>query len=89
MRYLLSVGAVLVAASTSVQANPWDVVPPTTPYKNIADAVKASTKPGQPSALNPSCEGMTGDACTRSEESSDKSRPKKLEAFKSPPPKYR
>lgn len=88
MKYIRCIGAALVAASTCVQANPWDQVPNTAPYKNLADAVKASTQPGQPSALNPSCEGMTGDACTRSAESSDKSRPKQVEASKSrPPPK--
>ena len=38
-------------------SNPWDIVPPTTPYRHIADEIKAAAKPGQPSPLNPSCEG--------------------------------
>jgi len=45
--------------------DPWDVMPATVPYKNRSDALKDSKVPGQPSPLNPSCEGMTGDACTR------------------------
>ena len=45
--------------------DPWDDMPATVPYKNRADALKDTEVPGQPSPLNPSCEGLTGDACTR------------------------
>jgi hypothetical protein len=66
LKHVLSCGALFLFAATSAPANPWDQVPSTVPYKNLADAVKASTPPGQQSALNPSCEGKTGDACSRS-----------------------
>lgn len=49
-------------------SNPWDVVPAAAPYRNLAEAIKATSKPGEASPLNPSCEGETGDACVRSEE---------------------
>jgi len=49
-------------------SNPWDIVPPMVPYRNLADEIKAASKPGQASPLNPSCEGKTGDACVRSAE---------------------
>ena len=75
MKRVLVVGAILAATSTSVPANPWDLVPPTPPYKNLADEIKATSRPGQPSPLNPSCAGMTGDQCVRSEQPSDNSRP--------------
>jgi hypothetical protein len=74
MKMVLLAGALLVT-SASALANPWDVVPPTPPYKSEADAVKAATPPGQPSNLNPSCAGMTGDACIRSQESYGNSAP--------------
>ena len=48
--------------------DPWDMLPATVPYRNIADAVEKSAVPGQPSPLNPSCEGMTGDACVKAEQ---------------------
>jgi len=75
MKRVLVVGVLLATMSTSAPANPWDLVPPTPPYKNLADGIKATSQPGQPSPLNPSCSGMTGDQCVRSEQSSDKSRP--------------
>jgi hypothetical protein len=84
MKSALLIGALLVAASTSAQGNPWDVVPPTPPYKNLADEIMATSKPGQSSALNPTCEGMTGDACVRSEQSSDNSRPQPAQPSGSP-----
>jgi hypothetical protein len=74
MKRVLVIGMLLATTSTSAPANPWDVVPPA-PYKNLADEIKATSRPGQPSALNPSCAGMTGDQCVRSEQSSDNSRP--------------
>jgi len=89
VKYVRSIGAMLLAASTSAPANPWDETPRTAPYKNLADAVKATTQPGQPSTLNPSCEGMSGDACVRSAESSDKSRSKPLEETSKTPDKPR
>jgi hypothetical protein len=52
------------AAQTS--SNPWDSLPAVAPYRNLAEAIKESSGPGQPSPLNPTCEGMTGDACVRS-----------------------
>lgn len=48
--------------------DPWDDVPATVPYKNVADAIKDSARPGEPSPLNPSCEGMTGEQCVRAAE---------------------
>src|SRR5690349_13866707 len=45
--------------------DPWDVVPPMVPYRNLADEVKATSKPGQASPLNPNCEGKTDDAIDR------------------------
>jgi hypothetical protein len=48
--------------------DPWDVVPAIAPYRNWADGLKAASKPGEASPLNPSCEGKTGDACVRSVE---------------------
>jgi hypothetical protein len=48
--------------------DPWDIVPAIAPYRNWADALKTTSKPGEASPLNPSCEGKTGDACVRSEE---------------------
>ena len=75
MKRVLVIGALLATISTSAPANPWDVVPPTPPYKNLADEIKATPRQGQPSPLNPSCAGMTGDQCVRSEQSSDNSRP--------------
>jgi hypothetical protein len=84
MKKFLLMSALLATASTSAQANPWDDVPPTVPYKNLADAVEATSQPGQPSALNPSCAGMTGDACARSEQSSNNSAPKPAQASGSP-----
>jgi len=89
VRFTLSLGAILLAASTVAVANPWDDVPRTPPHKKLADAVKANSQPGQPSALNPSCEGMTGDACTKSARELDKSRPAYEEASKTPPPPKR
>jgi len=83
MKNVLFIGALLVTASAPVRANPWDVTPPA-PYRNLADSLKATSKPGQASPLNPSCEGKTGDACVRSEESSDNSRPKPAQASGSP-----
>lgn len=53
------------ALEKGVFHDPWDVMPVTIPYKNRSDAIKDSARPGQPSPLNPSCEGMTGDACAR------------------------
>jgi hypothetical protein len=75
MKRIFLIGVLLATTSTSAPANPWDLVPPTPPYKNLADEIKATSQPGQPSALNPSCAGMTGDQCVRSEQSSDNSRP--------------
>jgi hypothetical protein len=75
MKRVLVIGVLFATTSTSAPANPWDLVPPTPPYKNLADEIKATSRPGQPSALNPSCAGMTGDQCVRSEQSSDNSRP--------------
>lgn len=75
MKSALIIGASLVTLSTSAQCNPWDVASQTPPYKNLAEEIKATSKPGQASALNPSCEGMTGDACVRAEESADSARP--------------
>jgi hypothetical protein len=83
VKNVLFIGALLVTTSTSVQANPWDEVQPP-PYKNLADAVKATGEPGRASPLNPSCEGMTGDACVRSEQSSDNSRPKPVQSPAAP-----
>ena len=74
MKRVLVIGVLLAISSTSAPANPWDQVPPS-PNKNLADDIKATSRPGQPSALNPSCAGMTGDECVRSEQSSDNSRP--------------
>ena len=86
MKHVLSCAALFVAASTSAQANPWDQVPSTVPYKNIADTVKASSPSGQQSALNPSCEGKTGDACSRSAVGLDKLRARAApEAISKPP----
>ena len=84
MRYILSIGALALAASMATQANPWDVAPKAVPYKNVADAVKATSEPGKPSALNPSCAGMTGDACTKEAKRLDKPQPKQLEASNPP-----
>lgn len=84
MKHMLSIGSVLLAASTSAHANPWDQVPQTPPYKNVADAVKATTPPGQPSALNPSCAGMTGDQCTRSAEQLAKLQPQEANTPRAP-----
>jgi hypothetical protein len=75
MKRVLVIGMLFATSSTLAPANPWDVVPPTPPYKNLADEIKATSRPGQPSALNPSCAGMTGDQCVRSEQSPDNSRP--------------
>jgi hypothetical protein len=47
-------------------SNPWDIVPPTAPYRNLAEAIKATQVSGQASPLNPSCEGKTGAECARS-----------------------
>jgi len=71
MKRGLVIGVLLATTPASVPANPWDVVPPTPPHKNLADELKATSPPGQPSALNPSCAGMTGEQCVRSEQSSD------------------
>ena len=49
-------------------SNPWEDLPTVVPYRNLAEAIKATSKPREASPLNPSCEGMTGDACVRSEE---------------------
>ena len=75
MKRAFVIGALFATVSISAPANPWDVVPPTPPYKNLADEITATSRPGQPSPLNPSCAGMTGDQCVRSEQSSDNSRP--------------
>jgi hypothetical protein len=75
MKRGLVIGVLLATTSTSAPANPWDLVPPTPPYKNLADELKATARPGQPSALNPTCAGMTGEQCIRSEQSTDNSRP--------------
>ena len=75
MKRALVIGVLLATTSTAAPANPWDLVPPTPPYKNLADEIKATSRPGQPSPLNPSCAGMTGDQCVRSEQASDNSRP--------------
>jgi len=75
MKIVLLIGILFATTSTSASANPWDVVPPTPPYKNLSDEIKSTSRPGQPSALNPSCAGMTGDQCVRSEQLSDNSRP--------------
>ena len=83
MKNVLFIGVLLVTASAPVRANPWDVTPPS-PYRNLADSLKATSGPGRASALNPSCEGMRGDACVRSEESSDNSRRKPARASGSP-----
>jgi hypothetical protein len=83
VKYVLLSGALFVTASAPLRANPWDVTPPS-PQRNLADSLKATSKPGQASPLNPSCEGKTGDACVRSEESSDSSRPKPAQASGSP-----
>ena len=53
-------------SSDQTSSNPWDVLPAAAPYRNLADALKANAGPGQPSPLNPTCEGMTGDECVRS-----------------------
>jgi hypothetical protein len=74
MKRVLVIGVVLATISTLAPANPWDVVPATTPDKSLADDIKAASRPGQPSPLNPSCAGMTGDQCVRSEQLSDGSR---------------
>jgi hypothetical protein len=75
MKRALAIAVLLAVSAISAQANPWDLVPSTAPYKNVADAVQATSRPGQPSALNPSCAGMTGDQCVRSEQSADNYRP--------------
>jgi len=54
------------ASAGQTSSNPWDSLPALAPYRNLADALKQSSGPGQPSPLNPTCEGMTGDACVRS-----------------------
>jgi len=51
---------------SSHTSNPWDVVPTTVPYKLVGEALLTTAKHGDPSPLNPSCAGMTGDACIRS-----------------------
>src|SRR5204863_7196640 len=71
VKHILIVGAALITTSTGAQANPWDQVPTTAPYKNLADSLQATSKPGQASPLNPSCEGQTGDACVRAEKLTD------------------
>lgn len=53
-------------SADQASSNPWDIVPAVVPYRNLADALKESSGPGQPSPLNPTCEGMTGEACVRS-----------------------
>ncbi len=55
-------------APIQAAANPWDIVPPVAPYRNLADQIRATSKPGQASPLNPSCEGERGDQCVRSAE---------------------
>ena len=86
MKYVLPIASALFAVSTSALANPWDDVPPTPPYKNVADAVKATTPPGQQSALNPSCAGMTGDQCTKSAQAQSNSLPLQVTESKAPVP---
>ena len=82
MKYVLLTGALLMAAATTSQANPWDVVPPTAPQKSIADEIKATARPGQPSPLNPSCEGKTGDACVRSAQATQNQQSERADAPK-------
>ena len=62
MKRVLVIGVLLATNSASAPANPWEVVPPTPPYKNLADEIKATSAPGQPSPLNPSCSGMIANA---------------------------
>ena len=52
----------------ATSSNPWNSLPEVAPYQNLADSLKATAAPGQPSPLNPSCEGKTGDQCVRSAE---------------------
>lgn len=82
MKYVLLTGALLMAITTAAQANPWDVVPPTAPQKSVADQIKATAQPGQPSPLNPSCEGKTGDACVRSAQATQNQQPETADASK-------
>ena len=53
---------------SQTSSNPWDVVPPKVPYWNLVEEITATSKPGQPSPLNPSCAGKRGDECVRSAE---------------------
>lgn len=63
----VAVGVARPAPSADqASSNPWDIVPAVVPYRNLADALKENAGPGQPSPLNPTCEGMTGEACVRS-----------------------
>ena len=48
--------------------NPWVVVPAQSPGLGLAEAIKATSKPGEADPLNPSCAGETGDECVRSEQ---------------------
>jgi hypothetical protein len=47
-------------------SNPWDSLPAMTPYRKLADEIKAGAKQGEQSPLNPGCQGKTGDECVRS-----------------------
>ena len=80
MKCLSMLGAVLVTASAAANANPWDVTPATAPYKAAAQTVKQATPPGQPSNLNPSCAGMTGEQCAKAAQALNNQRPVQAEA---------
>lgn len=82
MKFVLFTGALLIATATDAHANPWDLVPDQPPYKSLADSIKATAQPGQASPLNPSCEGMTGDACVKSAQSSQVKREETADASK-------
>jgi hypothetical protein len=55
-------------APSQTSSNPWDSLPAMTPYRKLAEEIRAEGKAGQASPLDPGCQGKTGDECVRSME---------------------
>ena len=55
-------------APGQMSSNPWDSLPAMTPYRKLADDIKAQSGQAPVSPLNPSCAGKTGEECVREAE---------------------